>query len=155
MLRPAHPLIVACAALAVLLLGGCAMKRSLTIDSNPTGAQVWVNGEKQAGTTPVTVPFSQYGYWDVRLEKRGYQSVATQVRVASQIDGYPVVDLPFEVLGGRRHFRRVIPMEPLPTGNEEARVQQILRDAKALREETHRAVQEPETPGRSAPEFVK
>lgn len=151
MLRPALLLLV----LAAPLLAGCAMKRSITIDSNPTGAEIWVNGEKQATTTPVTVPFSQYGYWDVRLEKAGYQSIDTQVRVASQIDGYPVVDLPFEIVGGTKRFRRTIDMQPLPVGNEETRVQDILRDARALRDETHRAVQEPETPGRQAPEFVK
>lgn len=137
------------------LLAGCAMKRSITIDSNPTGAAIWVNGERQPGTTPVTVPFSQYGYWDVRLEKEGYQSIETQVRVRSQIDGYPVVDLPFEIIGGTKRFRRVVPMTPLPGGDQRARAQQILQDARALREETHRAAAEPETPGRQAPEFVK
>lgn len=136
-------------------LAGCAMQRSVTIDSDPSGAVVWVNGQRQPGTTPVTVPFSQYGYWDVRLEKEGYASVATRIAVASQIDGYPVVDLPFEVLGGARRFRRVIPMTPLATGDVEERVERILRDANALREETHRAVQEPGTPDRQAPEFLR
>ena len=153
--RPSRLLPLLLAALAVLLLGGCAMKRSVTIDSEPSGAEIWVNGEKQATTTPVTVPFSQYGYWDVRLEKKGYQSLATQVRVASQIDGYPVVDLPFEVLGGTRRFRRVVRMEPLPVGDEEARAARILEDARRLRDETHKAVAEPDTPGRQAPEFIR
>ena len=33
--------------------------------------------------------------------------------MATQIDGYPLVDLPFEVFGGKRTFRRVVPMTPL------------------------------------------
>lgn len=148
------------AALALLVLvapalGACAMKRSVTIDSVPSGATIWVNGEQQARTTPVTVPFSQYGYWDVRLEKQGYQSLSTQVRVASQIDGYPVVDLPFEILGGTRSFRRVLEMEPLPTGDHQRRVGDIMERANAFRDRTHEAVGEPETPGRQAPEFVR
>ena len=141
--------------LAMPVLAGCAMKRSVTIDSTPSGADIWVNGEKQATTTPVTVPFSQYGYWDVRLEKKGYLSVATQVRVASQIDGYPVVDLPFEVIGGTKRFRRVIPMEPLPTGDHQPRVDAVMDRARAFRKRTHEEVGEPETPGRQAPEFVR
>ena len=142
-------------ALVAPALAGCAMQRSVTIDSVPSGATIWVNGEKQATTTPVTVPFSQYGYWDVRVEKQGYESLSTQVRVASQIDGYPVVDLPFEVLGGTKRFRRVVTLEPLPTGGHEQRVDDIMGRANAFRARTHEEVGEPETPGRQAPEFVK
>lgn len=141
--------------LAAALCTGCAMQRRVTIDSAPSGAEIWVNGEKQPGTTPVTIAFPQYGYWDVRLEKRGYESVATQVRVASQIDGYPIVDLPYEVFGGTRNFRRVVPMKPLETGNVEQRVEKIMQSARDLRRETHEAVAEPGTPDRQAPEFVR
>ena len=35
---------------------------------------------------------------DVRLEKAGYEAVQTEVLIPSKIDGYPVVDLPFELI---------------------------------------------------------
>ncbi|MDA1195148.1 MAG: PEGA domain-containing protein [Planctomycetota bacterium] len=148
--------LLACTLLAgSLLWAGCAMKRTVTIDSNPTGAAVWVNGARQPSATPVTVPFSQYGRFDVRLEKPGYQSVATEVHIASQIDGYPFVDLPFEVLGGSRHFTRVIPMQPLPNVSSQAEFDAILGDARTLRDRARIEVGEPGTPGRQAPEFLR
>lgn len=145
--------------LALTLLGGCAMKRTLTIDSNPSGATIWVNGVKQAGTTPVQVPFIYYGYFDVRVEKEGYQSVITELRVDSKIDGYPVVDLPFEVLGGHRRFNQVVTLKPLVDISDEAgfdpKTCPSLANARRMRDETRKAVANPDLPGRQAPEILR
>jgi hypothetical protein len=137
------------------LLGGCSMQRSVTIDSDPTGAAIWVNGVKQPGTTPVTIPFSHYGRFDVRVEKPGYQSVASDVMVATQIDGYPIIDLPFDVIGGKRSFRRIVKMEPLGLAADAQGLKDAIGRARDLRERTHREVVEPDTPGRQAPELLK
>ena len=137
---------------AVLALGsGCAMQRTLEIDTQPSSARIWVNGALQPTTTPVVVPFTQYGRFDVRVEKEGYRSVATELHIPSQLDGYPLVDLPFEVLGGRRHIRRVVPLEPLAAQATAAEVEATRRRAEAFRERARREAAEPGTPTRQAP----
>jgi hypothetical protein len=55
--------------IALVCLGGC-IRRSITITSQPAGALVWLNDE-EIGRTPVTVPFTYYGVYDVRLEHEG------------------------------------------------------------------------------------
>lgn len=141
--------------LAAALLGGCAMKHTLTIDSKPSGAAIWVNGEKQAGTTPVEIPFTHYGYFDVRLEKAGHESVATTLHVATELDGYPLVDLPFDVLGGHKRFRQVVPLPPLPQNTTQAAAEAIAREGRAFRDAARRAAEEAGTPGRQAPEILR
>ena len=71
--------------LAAALLAGCSTKRTLTIDSTPPGAAVWVDGERK-GTTPVQVPFVHYGTFEVRLEKNGYEALAEEVTVPTKIE---------------------------------------------------------------------
>jgi hypothetical protein len=60
------------ALLIVLLaaIGGC-VQRTISIDSEPRGAVVYLNDE-EVGRTPVTVPFTFYGTYDVRLERENY-----------------------------------------------------------------------------------
>jgi hypothetical protein len=127
------------------------VQRTLVIDSRPSGAHVWVNGRKQPGTTPVRVPFAQYGTFDVRLEREGYRSVAREIRLASEIDGYPVVDLPFEIAGGRKTFHRVIDLPPLPAHATPQQVQSVLERATAFRQRARREVAEPGTPKPETP----
>jgi hypothetical protein len=49
------------------MLGGCVL-RSLTIDSQPSGAIVYLDDEL-IGETPVTAPFTYYGTRKITLEK--------------------------------------------------------------------------------------
>jgi hypothetical protein len=58
--------------------GGC-VERTISITSEPTGALVYLNDE-EVGRTPLTVPFTFYGTYDVRLEHEGYQPLWTQQR---------------------------------------------------------------------------
>lgn len=60
-----NPVKLAVAALAGLGLGGC-VERRLTIGSDPPGAILLLN-DVEVGRTPVTVPFTWYGDYDVRL----------------------------------------------------------------------------------------
>ena len=132
-------------------LSACSTKRYLTIQTNPPGAAIWVNGEKLAGTTPVVVPFTHYGRFDVRVEKAGHQSVARELHIKSGLDGYPVIDLPLELMRRERRFTRLIEMPKLPTDRSEAYVQDVIRRAEVFRERTHREVAEPGTPLRTDP----
>ncbi|MEM1356398.1 MAG: PEGA domain-containing protein [Planctomycetota bacterium] len=60
---------------AAMLLPGC-VRRKLVITSETTGALVFLNDE-EVGRTPLEVPFTWYGTYDVRLEKPGYAPLWT------------------------------------------------------------------------------
>lgn len=64
-------------ALALIVAGsvGC-VQRTITVTSEPPGALVWLNDE-EVGRTPVAVPFTFYGTYDVRLEKDGFAPLWT------------------------------------------------------------------------------
>lgn len=58
------------------LLGGC-VERTITITSDPAGALVYLNDD-EVGRTPLTVPFTYYGVYDVRLEHEGFAPLWTK-----------------------------------------------------------------------------
>ena len=66
---------------AILALTGC-IQRTISIDSEPRGAVVYLNDE-EVGRTPVTVPFLFYGVYDVRIEKESYQTLHTKQKAAA------------------------------------------------------------------------
>ena len=68
--------LLAAALLSGVAGGGC-VQRTISIQSEPQGALVYLNDE-EVGRTPLTVPFTFYGVYDVRLEKEGYQPLWTQ-----------------------------------------------------------------------------
>lgn len=68
-------------ALILFLTLGC-VERRLMITSDPPGALVYLN-DQDAGRTPLEVPFTWYGVYDVRAEKEGYRTLYTE-RVAEQ-----------------------------------------------------------------------
>jgi len=59
----------------MVFLTGC-VERKLTIVTEPQEAVVWLNDE-EIGVTPVTVNFSWYGDYTVRIEKPGYEILNT------------------------------------------------------------------------------
>lgn len=61
--------------MTLILTVGC-VERTVTLTSEPAGALVHLNDEP-VGRTPVTVAFTFYGIYDVRLEKDGYESLWT------------------------------------------------------------------------------
>ncbi len=60
---------------AVIILSGC-VERRLTIDTAPQGALVVLNDE-EIGESPVTVSFSWYGDYNVRVSKEGFETLKT------------------------------------------------------------------------------
>lgn len=122
--------------LAASALLGCSTKRELYITSEPRGARVWVNGEDK-GRTPIAIPFVHYGTFGIRLEKKGYEAWAGEVRVPERIDGYPVVDLPFELTRRHRGFHWKGVLQPTPQASDDA-LQELVREASAFRERTLR-----------------
>ncbi len=72
----------------IMLLGGC-VERKLTVNTNPSGALVWLNDE-EIGTSPVTVEFNWYGDYKVRISKDGYETLNTHRKLKSPLhDKFP------------------------------------------------------------------
>lgn len=86
-------------AASILLLmaagGGAAVgcvRRTLTIDTEPQGALVFLNDE-EVGRTPVNVDFTWYGDYDIIIRKDGYQTLQTHARIVEPWYQIPPVDL--------------------------------------------------------------
>ncbi len=58
-----------------LAVCGC-VERQLTINTMPQGAVVTLNDE-EIGSSPVTVSFNWYGDYNVRISKKGYETLKT------------------------------------------------------------------------------
>ncbi len=83
-------------ALAATLVTGC-VERKLTINTEPQGALVTLNDE-QLGVSPVTVPFSWYGNYGVRISKEGYETLDTARKLKAPLHDYAPFDLFAQVL---------------------------------------------------------
>ncbi len=84
--------------LAIILLCifvGC-VERTVTINTEPKGAIVWLN-DKEVGRTPVTVPFKWYGDYDVIIRKEGYETLKTHRKLVRPWYEYIPFDLFAEV----------------------------------------------------------
>jgi hypothetical protein len=75
----------------VVVAAGC-MRRTITITTDPQGASVVLNDE-QVGTSPVTVPFTWYGDYDVIIRKEGYETLSTHAVIERPWYQYPPIDL--------------------------------------------------------------
>ena len=78
-------------AVKIPALGGC-LERTVTITSEPPGALVMLNDE-EIGRTPVETGFKYFGVYDVRLQREGYEPIATEREAVAPIWEYPVIDL--------------------------------------------------------------
>jgi hypothetical protein len=78
-----------------LTLGGC-LEREMTITSEPAGALVYVS-DVEVGRTPVTVPFTWYGDYDIILRLDGYESLKTHARIDAPLYEMPPWDLLAEI----------------------------------------------------------
>lgn len=82
--------------LAAGALGGC-VERTLTVQTNPPGALVYMN-DQEVGRTPVSRPFLWYGYYDVQVRKAGYQTLRTTTPVIAPWWQWLPFDLVAEIL---------------------------------------------------------
>ena len=90
-LRPVILLAVAACAAA-----GC-VRRTLTINTEPAGALVFLNDE-EIGRTPVTTDFTWYGDYDLIIRHEGCQTLNTHVNVLAPWYQHPPIDFAAEVL---------------------------------------------------------
>jgi len=109
-----NPRSVALAAVAVVCAGlsGCTGRvvRTITVESDPPGALVWLN-DNQVGRTPATTEFTWYGVYRVRLERPGYETLTVYEQVSAPPYEWVGPDLLFETIipGTRRDHHRFGP----------------------------------------------
>ena len=82
--------------LFLLASTGC-IRRKLSITSTPPGALVWVN-DREVGRTPLSVDFTHYGTYDVRIEREGMEPVMTSKKASAPVWDLPGPDLVVEVM---------------------------------------------------------
>lgn len=85
-----------------VFLSGC-VERKLTINTEPQGALVMLNDE-EIGESPVTVSFSWYGDYYVRLSKEGYQTLDTH----RELEGPWYDDFPFDFFAQILSSERIV-----------------------------------------------
>jgi hypothetical protein len=104
---------------ASLMCCGC-VERLITITSEPSGALVHLNDE-EVGRTPLTVPFTFYGTYDVRLETEGYEPLWTMRKAKAPWWETPPVDLLVEALpSAKSHLTWHFKMETEAPEDEQA-----------------------------------
>ncbi len=120
--------------LAAGALAGC-IERTISIDSTPPGALVYLN-DQEIGRTPVTVPFTFYGKYDVRIEKEGYQSITTLQKAQAPWWEAPGPDIFAEALPGEHSvdLKWNFTLEPTAPTNSAV----LIEHAKQLRALTNR-----------------
>lgn len=115
-------------------LGGC-VERTISITSEPAGALVWLNDE-EVGRTPLTVPFTWYGIYDVRLEKDGYEPKWTTGKAAAPWWEAPGPDLVAEAIpGAESRIAWHYDLQPAVPAEQQS-VPDLLERARDMREDT-------------------
>ncbi|RMF83201.1 MAG: PEGA domain-containing protein [Planctomycetota bacterium] len=122
-------------ALAVLIVAGGCVERTMRISTDPQGARVIVNDE-EVGISPVKVSFLWYGDYEIIVRKRGYETVKTHAQVDPPWYQIPPIDFVAETLViGTIHDDHVLPtirMKPSATPPPE----EVVARAEELRERT-------------------
>jgi hypothetical protein len=80
----------------VALWAGC-IERTVTINTEPQGATVFLNDE-EVGKTPLKAPFTWYGDYDIVIRKAGYQTIHTNQNIRTPWYEIPGIDVFTECL---------------------------------------------------------
>lgn len=123
-------------AVAAAGLGGC-LERDITVTSEPAGALVFLN-DVEVGRTPVTVPFTWHGDYDVMLRLDGYETISTHANINVPLHKAPPLDLLSELAPWTYHDHRYLhyKLQKLQLPDDET----LIRQAEALREENLKPV---------------
>ncbi|HVP10618.1 MAG TPA: PEGA domain-containing protein [Phycisphaerae bacterium] len=91
--RPAVVCIGVCLALLLswAAIPGC-IERTVSINTEPEGATVFLN-DQEVGQSPVRVPFTWYGDYDLILRKPGYKTIRTNANVKTPWYETPGIDI--------------------------------------------------------------
>ncbi len=102
-----------------VMLMGCT-QRTIYVTSEPAGALVYLN-DQEVGRTPVSVPFTHYGVYDVRLELEGHLPMWTQAEAKTPWWDHIGPDLAAEMIpGSKSEVRWHFDLAPKGEDNPEA-----------------------------------
>ena len=98
-----------------LLLFGC-VEQTMSIDSDPPGALVYLN-DQEVGRTPLKTDFTWYGDYDVQLRLDGYETLKTHHKVIAPAWNWVPFDLianllPFNFRDERQMSFTLRPLDP-------------------------------------------
>ena len=88
---------VALSLAAVCLSAHGCVRRSLTINTEPQGALIWLNDE-EVGRSPVTIDFLWYGDYGVIARLEGHETLSTHQEITAPWYELPGFDFVTEVL---------------------------------------------------------
>jgi hypothetical protein len=91
-------------ALVAVAVGGC-IRKTATITSDPPAAKVWLNGVYR-GQTPVEIPYNWNWFYDIKLEKSGYEPLTVRERFYAPVRHWVPVDLVTELAPVRSKERQ-------------------------------------------------
>ena len=94
--RPAALRAVFITLLGCLVLTGC-IRKMATITTDPPCAKVWINGVYR-GESPVEIPYNWNWYYDIKLEKEGYQPFCIRERFYAPLQHQVPFDLAAELV---------------------------------------------------------
>ena len=118
LLRPGAVLVLSAYCLVLTVTTGC-VRRTLTIQSDPPGAKVYLNDQLK-GDTPVSFDPVWYGWYRVMLRKDGYQRLDDRRQLRAPFYLWIPFDFVMEILPVPIPHKRtwtytLTPMEALPT----------------------------------------
>ena len=105
--------------MSLALESGC-VRRRLFVNSNPSGALVYVDNQ-QIGTTPCAVDFTYYGTRELRLVKPGYETLTINQPIPAPWYEIPPLDFisenfwPRETRDERVVDFQLVPLQDVPT----------------------------------------
>ena len=82
---------IAILAVAAAALGGC-VEREMKITTEPAGALVYVS-DREVGRTPLALPFTWYGDYDVVIRMDGYKTLRANADITPPWYEVPPLDL--------------------------------------------------------------
>ena len=109
------------------------MERRLTINTEPQGALVILNDE-EIGESPVTVNFSWYGDYWVRIRKEGYETLDTH----RELKGPWYDDFPFDFFAQIISPKRIVDSYEWTfelSHKEQISREELIRNAEELKEQ--------------------
>lgn len=84
-------ILILCVLTALAASAGC-VEREMTITSEPEGALVYIS-DVEIGRTPVTIPFTWYGDYEIILRLEGYETLKTSRDITPPWYEIPPADL--------------------------------------------------------------
>ena len=118
-------------------LGGC-LEREMHITSEPEGALVIIS-DVEKGRTPLTVPFTWYGDYDIMLRRDGYETLIAHAKLTPPAHEIAPFDLFAEIAPWTMRDDRYLhfKLEKLERISDEA----LLKKADTLRERTTKPIE--------------